>query len=193
MADDSGWALELYFEPTLEARVRGLWERLEARGIPTPARSGFLPHLSLGLYAEIDEGPTRAALDRLAADVRGFALQLDAFCVFGNAVLSWAPVATEGLLGLHGRVHREATGLGAPDPLYAPGRWVPHVTLTERIPTAEVCRALEVVLPAERPVTGRVDRLGLCRFRPRMQDGTVSLGYVAGLLPPECPVTLPLG
>jgi 2'-5' RNA ligase len=116
--------VELLFDDGLDALVRGVWDRLDAAGVPSLTRHGHAtnrPHLTLA---------TAAALPDLSGPLAALPVPvtLDGLVRFpGRAgVLAWLVRPDEGLLELHRQVWAAVAG---DNPLHAPGRWVPHVTL----------------------------------------------------------------
>jgi hypothetical protein len=65
-----GHAVELLFDPTTEAAIKGLWARLETAGLPSLAsrtHRHHRPHISLSVAERIDTGQLQAVRDCLAA------------------------------------------------------------------------------------------------------------------------------
>jgi hypothetical protein len=134
-------ALELYFDPAATRRVRTLWTALEESGIAS--MKGLIggrhrPHLSLIGAPELDGPAIAAALDGFdtAPPLR---LRLDHIGQFVGRVLWLGPVPSAELLSHHAAVHSrlEAAGIGGFD-MYRPGAWVPHVTLSMRVPHSKM-------------------------------------------------------
>lgn len=153
-------ALELYFDHVAERRMRVLWDALETEG--APSLKGLLdgkhrPHLSLLGAAALDPAVVKEALDGF--DVAPpLKLSFQFAGVFVGRVLWLGPSPTVGLLGLHAEVWRRLTAAGIEmSPLYAPGAWVPHATVSMRVPrpmlTEALRRCLET-LPIEATVVG---------------------------------------
>ncbi|MGA4799738.1 2'-5' RNA ligase family protein [Streptomyces lavendulocolor] len=126
--------VELLPDPATEGVVREVWRALAARGLPSldSHRHGTnRPHLTL---AAADELPGDARR-RLEAAMGVLPLPL---CLAGTLrftgrtrVLAWRVVPGPGLLGLHRAVWDVLHPRGGEggNPLHAPGRWVPHITL----------------------------------------------------------------
>lgn len=153
-------ALELYLDPPAQRRIRRLWDALEDAGVPTLrdlTRGLHRPHLSL-IGAESLDGPAiRAALDGLPA-APPLAVRLDYIGQFLGRVLWIGPVPTAKLLDHHRRVHERLTaaGVGGFD-YYRPGAWVPHCTLSMRVPYHKLSEAIRLcmdVLPIHATLTG---------------------------------------
>lgn len=153
-------ALELYLDPVATRRIRVLWDALEDEGVQS-LRSlldrRHRPHVSLAVAPRLDPLRVAEALADLTV-APPLPLTFQYAGQFVGRVLWLGPTPTAELLDHHARVHERLTAAGiAVSPEYLPGRWVPHCTLSMRVPnpllTAAVRRCLEV-LPIEATVTG---------------------------------------
>jgi hypothetical protein len=153
-------ALELYLDTDATRRLRALWQALEAEGIPTLASlqdSKHRPHLSLAAASRLSPDAVAAALGDAPVG-RGLVLDLDFVGQFVGRVLWLGITPTVALLKRHQAVHdRLAAGGVEVWDQYRPGRWVPHCTVSLRVPNplmgAAVRRCLEI-LPLRATVTG---------------------------------------
>jgi hypothetical protein len=153
-------AVELYFDRPAERRVRVLWDAFEAAGIPS--MRGLLdgrhrPHLSLAVAEELDPEAVRAALDGL--DIAPpLALSFQYTGVFVGRVMWLGPAPSVGLLAHQERLWQRLRAAGvALSPLYAPGAWVPHCTVSMRVPRpvlTEAARLCLEALPIDATVVG---------------------------------------
>jgi 2'-5' RNA ligase len=179
------YAIEWQFDAVADAAVRRVWAALEAAGVPTPGREAGRPHLSLARCDAPDPAALAGAAARFARAASAFAIELGALGVF--APEGWvflAPLGSASLLERHARVHawlERLAGDGAGVTVvhqdsYAPGRWVPHCTLTTRLGPALAARAVEVCLGAELPRTARIERLGLTHYPPVTELRSFALG-----------------
>jgi hypothetical protein len=153
-------ALELYFDETAERRVRVLWNALEAAGVPTLrdlAHRRHRPHLSLVVAEALDPAAVASALGGLPA-APPLALSLQYAGAFVGRVLFLGPAPTADLLAHQAEVWRRLTAAGLPAfDVYEPGRWVPHTTLSMRVPRPVLAQAVRLcleVLPIEATVAG---------------------------------------
>ncbi len=119
--------VELLLDDDLDAAVRAVWDRLAAAGLRSLALHRHptnRPHLTLAAGAVLPAGldlplPMPVTLDGT--------IRFD-----GHAgMLAWRVVPTPELLAVQAHVWR---ALGDENPLRAPGRWVPHVSLARRTP-----------------------------------------------------------
>jgi len=153
-------AIELYLDVDATRRVRNLWQALEAEGVPTLAslqNERHRPHVSLAAAHRLSPEAVAAALGDADLGV-GMTLDLDFVGQFVGRVL-WLGVApTEALLARHRLVHERLTAGGVEAwEHYRPGRWVPHCTISMRVPNPLLAGALRrclEVLPIRATVTG---------------------------------------
>jgi hypothetical protein len=153
-------ALELYLDVHATRRLRTLWHALEAEGTPTLASlhdDRHRPHVSLAAAARLAPEAVAAALGDSAVG-RELTLDLDFVGQFVGRVLWLGVTATEELLTHHRMVHERLATAGVEVwDHYRPGRWVPHCTVSLRVPNpllAPAIRRCLEVLPMRATVTG---------------------------------------
>lgn len=147
-------AVELYLDPGSERRLRRLWDALEAAGVPTLrdfTHRRHRPHVSYTVFHRLDRSVATEALTGLAAAGGPYRLELTHVGVFPGGVLFLGVAVSAELLRRHLAVHDALDGLGrGPWEHYWPGNWVPHCTLSMRVPMALMSRAVPIchdVLP----------------------------------------------
>ncbi|WIM96213.1 2'-5' RNA ligase family protein [Actinoplanes oblitus] len=152
-------ALELYLDIDATRRVRTLWRALESEGIPTlgSLHQKHRPHVSLAAARTIDPVAAATALDGLAVG-RGLTLRMDFAGQFVGRVL-WLGITMTGELLDHHRVVHERLAAGGVEiwEQYQPGRWVPHCTVSLRVPNPMMAPAIRrclEILPLTATVTG---------------------------------------
>jgi 2'-5' RNA ligase len=152
-------ALELYFDASVERRIRGLWDALENAGVPS-LRSLLAgrhrPHLSLAVADALDAEAVREALAGFDP-VPSLRLSFQYAGLFVGRVLWLGPAPSGELLAHQAEVWRRlrAGGITVSD-LYAPGAWVPHCTASMRVPRSVLTDAMRVcleILPIETALT----------------------------------------
>jgi 2'-5' RNA ligase len=150
------FAVELFFDPPGEARVRGLWARLQAAGLPSRLLAeGHMPHVSLAVCDELDPGPFALELERFAVGEQPLDLSLVSVSTFATAegVLFLGAVKTRALLELHERFFpRFAKAARRPWGYYRPQQWVPHCTLDIGLAPAQLAAALPICVGAGLPI-----------------------------------------
>ncbi|MEU6024514.1 2'-5' RNA ligase family protein [Micromonospora sp. NPDC048871] len=152
-------ALELYLDTVATRRIRVLWDALEAEGVQSLRsllEQRHRPHVSLAVAPRFDPQRVAAALEgtTVAAPLR---LSFQYVGQFVGRVLWLGLAPTVELLEHHRRVHDRLTAAGIPlTEHYRPGNWIPHCTLSMRVPntllTPAIRRCLEI-LPLEATIT----------------------------------------
>ena len=142
-------ALELYLDTVAERRIRNLWDALEDCGVPTLrnlTHGKHRPHVSLTSAPELDAHAVAEALSGFDP-APPIELKLDFIGQFLGRVLWLGPTPTPELLAHHAAVHDRlaAAGIESLD-MYRPGRWVPHCTLSMRVPLVKMTDALRLCL-----------------------------------------------
>jgi 2'-5' RNA ligase len=158
-----GHAVELLFDPTTEAAIKGVWARLETAGVPSLAswtHRRHRPHISLSVAGRIDTGQLQGVRDCLAATHLDVTLYSPA--VFPRpSVLYLSVVPTMTLLRLHEEVHAAlGDSMVAPRDGYSVGTWVPHCTLAHDLTRAQLARGIDL-LHDQPPVTAHISSAGL--------------------------------
>lgn len=143
------------FDPVTEGELRGLW-----RSLPDAGLSGFMlgldypPHLTVFAAEDLDVVRYRAALVELAAAQAPLPVTFHSLGEFGGAggVVYLAPTLNRDLLDLHSRFYAAAEPYARSFAgYYAPGQWVPHVTLAYQLPEAQLGPAVGVLHNAAWP------------------------------------------
>ncbi|GGN78507.1 2'-5' RNA ligase [Actinoplanes lobatus] len=152
-------AIELYLDVDTTRRVRNLWRALDAEGIPSlgSLHQKHRPHISLAAAHRIDPHAVAEALSGFQV-ARPLPLSIDFVGQFVGRVLWLGVTVTEDLLTHHRAVHDRLSAAGVDIwDHYRPGRWVPHCTISLRVPNPvmapAVRRCLEY-LPLQATITG---------------------------------------
>jgi hypothetical protein len=166
-------SVELLFDADTEARLRQIWDDLDAADLPSRLPAGR-PHVTVAVAEQI--APDVDALLLPVTQQLPLDCEVGAPVLFGqsNAVLARLVVPTTALLELHADVHRVCAPYLLPGPLphSLPGQWTAHVTVARRIENASVGTVLRTAgQPAE--IRGRL--AGLRRW-----DGTERVEYPIG-------------
>ena len=160
---DVALAVCLLFDARTDRAVRALWDRLEARGVPTlrtHTHGHHVPHLSYAVLRRWDLDAVRGVLDGLPHG-GPVELSFDALGTFRRGRSWLAPALPAEVFGRQERVACALAAAGMDLHLhYVPGSWVPHCTLAPRVRTAdlpELAAAVYEVLP----LPARADRAAL--------------------------------
>ncbi len=153
-------ALECYLDVHATRRIRALWDALEAAGVPSLrelTHRRHRPHLSLASADTLEPAAVASALDGLVA-APPLRVDLQHAGQFVGRVLWLGPAPSAELLAHHAEVYARLTAAGIDvDPHYRPGAWVPHCTVSMRVPRpvlAEAVRLCLEVLPVPATLAG---------------------------------------
>lgn len=114
--------------------MRELWTMLEDRFGLKGVRKVPFPHVTLLGFDGLTHPDVKDLLERLSQGTAPFELEACGIGVFNDpAPILYAPVVqTPALHLLHRAVYEQLRELGGHVyELYAPGRWVPHITLAQ--------------------------------------------------------------
>ncbi len=92
------------------------------------------PHVTLMAFDDLTHLDVKELLERISQATAPFTLETTGLGLFNEpANIIYAPVVKVPQLNhLHRVVHEEIKALGGSvPPLYAPGRWIPHITLAQ--------------------------------------------------------------
>ncbi|MGW4814853.1 2'-5' RNA ligase family protein [Kitasatospora cineracea] len=131
--------IELTCDPAFDRAVRTVWRQLADGGVdsladnPHPAHR---PHLTLAACGAIV--PERLAeIGELLDGALPLEVRLSGLLSFSarsrRRVPAWGVVPVPALIDLHREVWRLLADAPEPNPLYLPGRWMPHLGLTRRV------------------------------------------------------------
>ena len=157
---------------TLDPDTTAVIERLDrdiaaARRIPRLFHDGFRPHLTLGIFGEIDVQRAASVLDEFAGCFPVIPVAFASLGIFllEPPVLFVAPVATPELLVRHAWLHERLSGIALhPDPPYLPGSWVPHCTIAAEIPASALPGVVTLASQLPIPLSGQVSGICLAAF-----------------------------
>ncbi|MFN8075702.1 MAG: 2'-5' RNA ligase family protein [Kineosporiaceae bacterium] len=148
-----GHSVEALLDATTQAWVRAQWDALEAAGVPGQARhtgASNRPHVTFAWAQGVPHGveaSLRATVAELG-DAVHVAVRLGGLVVFprrGGCVLARLVVADAALLELHREIVEACAGAVGLDRHVLPGAWTPHVTLSRKVPQADLGLAVAAV------------------------------------------------
>jgi len=173
------YALQLYFDPSTDAKVRKLWRRFAEAGIARHlVESANRPHLTLAVYDNLDVVTAERELLLFVPTLAPFPVIFTHVGVFTqpSPVVFLAPVVTIDLLDLHQVTHERFVGFGTgPHQFYLPRRWIPHCTIALHVDRQTLPLSMEVIQEISLPMTGTVTELGIVRVSPTSPLSTVCL------------------
>jgi 2'-5' RNA ligase len=155
------YAVTLRLDADAAAHVRRLVAVLAADDL-----LHYAPHVTLAVYPDdsnIDR--LRHTVETLVAQWRALPVGFAGLGLFpGAASVLWvAPVVTAELLRLHAAL---LAALPTAHPHYAPGTWVPHVTLVQQLADDRTAAAMAALVTVWQPFSGALDRVDFVQFMP---------------------------
>jgi hypothetical protein len=157
----------LVFDEDTELAIRGVWQSIADAGMPSFMLGlDYPPHMTLFMAEKADLPGLRAALTQQAARTPPLPVSFPALAHFmgGGSVAFLAPIINRPLLDLHETFWQAAELYTTNRPAYyAPGIWVPHVTVAFNTPPEEV-GAVAAVLVRQPPLEGKISA-GCCLAR----------------------------
>lgn len=174
------FAIELFLDEAGDARIREIWERIAAAGLPSRLLElGNTPHVSLGVCAGLDPVDFARRLGEFAAREPAPHATLVSLGTFSNrqGVVFLGVIATRELIELHERFDALFRGV-ARDPweYYRPGRWVPHCTLTTALAPEQVAPALRVCAEIPLPIQARLESIAIVENPDGVVHARIPLG-----------------
>lgn len=164
------YAVELFFNPALESRVRRVCAALREGGI----RGDLLiddvkarPHVTLCVCDDADVEALEYCARQVADKSPAIPVSLSSIGVFptGQGVAFLAPVVSEELLDIHRALHdAQDSFTHSAWPVYSPARWVPHCTLVNNVPREEFAAILNILSEMTFPLSGEFTEIGAAEF-----------------------------
>jgi len=170
------FAVELALDPDAAAAVRDTWQALARAGIDYMATCGARPHVSLGIWEEMD---VPAAADALRAFARAMAplpVTFERVARFPGGVVYLAPRFDARLVAVQARLHAALTDGRGGWPHYQPGVWIPHCTMAMDYPPRLEAVAGTIAESTRLPLQARLGEIGIVQFRPVRTRFTHPLG-----------------
>lgn len=166
------YAVGLNFNVETDNLILNIWNQLaETRLADYLQTSGNHPHITLGIFEDLDVEKTKVELELLTNSLAPFPLSFQQIGIFPSPKLAvfWGPVVTEKLLKLHSNLHKQLSKFGSqPDfDFYKPGHWIPHCALAMEIEdTSKVLEIVEVCRSLPNPHDIMIEEIGLISIRP---------------------------
>jgi 2'-5' RNA ligase len=172
-------AIEFFLDEPSAGVVRQIWREIAEAGVsPYLHTSGVRPHLTLAVGESVDGPAAEVAMREWAAARPPGSTTFNNVGVtsseFANVFLP--AIVTADLLALHAELHRKVAGLfNAPSERYLPGRWTPHCTLVERVPSELLGKTFAIIRKTQLPLEAHFSEVGLVDFSPLRQRCAVPL------------------
>ena len=164
------FAVELYFDPSTEACIRGAWKAIDEAGINSAMpKGGYRPHISLGVCDHLETDSLAQELSTFTAEIAPFRLLFPNIGIFSTSegVVFLGVTVTEQLLNVHTRFH-EIFKKHAQEQreYYTVGNWTPHCTLAFGLSEHQIAEAVTVCRQIDLPVSTEVKEIGVVNVSP---------------------------
>ena len=160
-----GYALELYFDLPSSRVILDCWEKLSSICLTLNSK----PHISLAIFDDIDTGQMERIVKEFAKNHSPIEVLMPSIGSFltDEGVLYFAPVVTEELLIYHKEFFSllKSYNIDSND-YYKPGAWVPHCTLDLNLNIEDLIKNFEVCKSFGPIEKGKLDSIGLIKYRP---------------------------
>lgn len=127
--------------------LRAIWDRLADHGLPSMATESHrlhVPHVSLIVADQLPLAETLDAVGLVPSSPIPFLVEAVGLVPAGHLVLTLTPNRT--LLEEQARVHRAALAHARNAwPHYAPGSWLPHLTMARSLTGPQIPEAARIV------------------------------------------------
>lgn len=171
------------FDEPSDAQILAVREVVRGAGIELPDRPPHRPHFSM-VAARVEQG---AELDRLiavasavAATCAPFEVVLSEVGRFGRAGALWlGPSPSPALVHLHEQAVTAVLDAGFASAFGErsdPSGWIPHCTLTTRVPKPQLRAVQRTVADQYAPITARIDAIATILVGGRGDVGHAALG-----------------
>lgn len=161
------FAVALTLDPTAAGPVETLWRRLAEAGLSERMlRLGYPPHVTLGLYDQLEPAEAAKTLAAVVAVRPQLTVQFGALGVFpGRENVLWlAPQPDPRLLALHAEL--QVAMAAEAQAYYRNGAWLPHCTLAPDLDGAKLQAALGLLTVDWAPFGGSFASIDLLRVDP---------------------------
>ena len=164
------FVVELYFDPSTEARIRDAWRAIDEAGISdSMPKGGYRPHVSLGVCDYLETDSLVQELSIFATSVTPFQLSFPNIGIFSTSegVVFLGVTVTKELLSVHAAFH-EIFKKHAQDQrdYYTVGCWVPHCTLAFGLSEDQIVEAVTVCRQIDLPISAEVKEIGVVKVSP---------------------------
>ncbi len=144
------------FDTEGSAYISSIWQALSERNIPVCSREykGCVPHVTFAVYHECNLKIVEERTRHFAGGHRSVPLELSHLGFFKHEHLtSFLGVTPEVLLLDFHRMLHDTLALcsGSASPLYFPGSWVPHCTLSNEVNVSDTQNIIEVLSQVSLP------------------------------------------
>ncbi len=177
--NDVLYATEIFFDDAFSRRIKLLWKQFSEKRIDSHMSGirGLRPHVTLGMYTEIDENAFRLSMKNFESVFVPISVKMDMIAAFpGTGTWFSNPTVTRQLLDMHEMYYHimEAFSESA-SPYYLPGNWNPHCTLATGLSSRQLKKAFGFVLDHYVATEAQLTETALFRITRKEAGKTFSL------------------
>ena len=164
------FVVELYFDPLNRSEHSRRMEAIDEAGISdSMPKSGYRPHVSLGVCDHLETDSLAQELTTFAASITPFRLSFPNIGIFSTSegVVFLGVTVTEQLLNVHTRFHEIFKKYAQEQrEYYTVGRWVPHCTLAFGLSEEQIVEAVTICRQITLPILAEVKEIGVVKVSP---------------------------
>ena len=161
------YATELFFDAASEKAIQDIWTSFSEKSISTYMTDmGAKPHLTLGIFHDINEEAFTESLRAFTRQYSSFMMQFSSLGIFTSpkSCLFLAPVVTHKLLGLHTAFHEAFSSCDHEGwEYYLPNNWVPHCALDIALNSVGIEHSTSYMMDCFTPINATVESIGLVK------------------------------
>lgn len=164
------YAIVAGFDPQTEERIKKLWRGLAKERISDYATRVVdrQPHITLATFEKIiDDQAFQECLLSWRDSHSPLTFQVTGIGSFlGSEALYLAPLVTKSLLDFHDELHQVIEPYVVPlsHSLYAPDRWLPHITLANYMTKEQLSQAMTYCKAQQSSFVGEIRKIQLLYF-----------------------------
>ena len=176
------YGITLFVDSETEQAIRTLWEKIVSLGFSAhvPNKS-VRPHMTLAMYDDIDVNTFAMRFREFVGQLAPIPFTLASVGTFiqpaGTVFLS--PTVTQDLINLHSYYQEYFHEYNKKQSAYSlPGRWTPHITLTQNIHPKHVGAVIQHALDAHLPVQSSVKEIAIGEVQFQERPGSYKIAWL---------------
>lgn len=143
------YAVEMYFDKESENKIWKYIEKIKDSGLGKRYYDwGVKPHVSLGIFNDIDEDRADEVLEEFAKSHKVIPAYLGSVGIFPDSgAIYLAPIVREDLINLNKDLLDAMKELDPnPERWYSPGVWIPHCAVALELDRDNLAKAADIVI-----------------------------------------------
>ncbi len=169
------FAVIALFDNNTEVNIRNIWSKLRDQSISAYAFEveNRKPHLTLASYSSLDLDEFIKEVDHFYDNKATIPISYQSIGTFlSTGILYLAPTMTEELFTLHRSHHQHFSLFSDSDSLYAPGQWIPHCTIANRLSNKQLLAAYSYCVQQSK-IKGRIEAISVIEILDNGKVNTI--------------------